>query len=278
MATRRRPSSVPRKPSLSPTRISAYLECALKYRYLYIDKIGRFYLRSRPGYSFGSTLHRVLQEFHAEGGVQSAEQMAEQLDLRWVGAGYDSAEQEEAFRSAAAEVVQLYHAASADRAADQVTTLFTEKTIKTDMGPFVLTGRVDRIDQHSDGTMEVIDYKSGRMEVTSEDVADSLAMNIYQYILRQTYPGTRVIATIYALRSGLHASAEMSDEDAERFGKDMLALGEEILSREYVSLKPERIGACEYCEFLPRCQRYWRSRGGEATDRGGVSSSGGTEG
>jgi putative RecB family exonuclease len=251
---------MPRKPTLSPTRISAYLECAMKYRYLYIDKIGRFYVRSRPGYSFGSTLHRVLQDFHAEGGVQSAEQMAAQLHQRWVAAGYESAEQEEAFRAAGAEIVQLYHSASQEQAAAEVITLFTEKTIKTDMGPFVLTGRVDRIDQHGDGTLEVVDYKSGRLEVSPEDVAGSLAMSIYQLILRRTYPGTRVVATIYALRSGMRASAEMTDEEAEQFGRDILALGEEILSRDFDGVEPERIEACEYCEFLPRCDRFWRRR------------------
>lgn len=253
--------ATPRKPSLSPTRIAAYLECALKYRYLYIDKIGRFYLRSRPGYSFGSTLHRVLQEFHAEGGVKSAEEMSAELDMRWVAAGYESKEQEQEFRDAGAEIVQAYHAAASEHASAEVITLFTEKSIKTDMGPFWLTGRVDRIDQHADGTLEVVDYKSGRTEVTTDDVAESLAMNIYQFILRRTYPGTRVFATVYALRSGMHASTEMSDEEAERFGRDILALGEEILSRDYAGLKPERIEACEYCEFISRCQRSWQ--GGE---------------
>src|SRR5689334_21595027 len=53
-----------RKPTLSPTRISTYLDCAVKYKYIYQDKIGRFYLKARAGFSLGSTLHHVLQQFH----------------------------------------------------------------------------------------------------------------------------------------------------------------------------------------------------------------------
>ena len=71
----RGPRSVTRKPALSPTKISTFLECAVKYRYVYIDKIGRFYLRSRAGYSFGSTLHHVLQQFHEQGAAHSVEEM-----------------------------------------------------------------------------------------------------------------------------------------------------------------------------------------------------------
>jgi putative RecB family exonuclease len=251
---------MPRKPTLSPTRISAYVECAMKYRYIYHDKIGRFYLKSRAGYSFGSTLHQVLQTFHQEGAVQSREELVSSVEQRWISAGYESAEQEEQFRVAGAEIAHAYHAAAAERAEQRVVTLFTEKTISTDMGPFKLTGRVDRIDQHADGALEIIDYKSGRMEVDEEDVADSLAMNIYQLILRRMYPGTRVFSTIYALRSGAQASAEMGHEEAERFAEDILALGEEILSRDYENVEPLAVPACEGCEFLPRCRQFWRAQ------------------
>lgn len=255
---------MPRKPTLSPTRIETYLTCAVKYRYIYHDKIGRFYLKARPGYSFGSTLHHVLQSFHEEvkvtGESQSVEHLHEQMEARWISAGYETPEQEAEYRARGADIVQAYHAAAQERIARQVETLWTEKTITTDLGPFKLQGRVDRIDRHADGTLEIVDYKSGRMEVTAEEVADSLAMNIYQWILRRNHPGVRVVSTLYALRSGQHASAEMTDEELETFAADILAIGEEILNRDYEAVRPVPIPACEECEFLPRCQTYWRQQ------------------
>src|SRR5258708_38816649 len=81
--------------------IATYLDCAMKYRYIYHDKIGRFYLRARPGYSFGSTLHHVLQAFHDEarvtGEAQSIERMVEQVDQKRISAGYQTPQQEEEF-------------------------------------------------------------------------------------------------------------------------------------------------------------------------------------
>jgi putative RecB family exonuclease len=252
------PSVMPRKPTLSPTSLSAYLSCAVKYRYLYIDKIGRFYLRARPGYSFGSTLHQVLQTFHEEGAAQSREELTAQVEQKWISAGYQSSEQEQEFRAAGREIVQAYHAAAIERASLQVETVATEKPIRTDMGRFVLAGRVDRIDRHTDGALEVIDYKSGRLTTSPEEVAESLAMSIYQLILRRCNPGTRVFGTIYCLRSGETGSHEMTGEEAEQFEADIRVLGEEILDRDWEYALPRRIEECEECEFLRRCETYWR--------------------
>ena len=38
-------------------------------------------------------------------------------------------------------------------------TIWVEKQLRADLGPFVLLGRLDRVDEHEDGTVEVVDYK-----------------------------------------------------------------------------------------------------------------------
>ncbi|HEV2471987.1 MAG TPA: PD-(D/E)XK nuclease family protein, partial [Chthonomonadales bacterium] len=205
------PAKRGRKPVLSPTRINTYLECAVKYRYIYLDKIGRYYLRARSYYSFGSTLHQVLQGFHESGGEQSSDEMAQALHAGWIDAGYQSAEQEAEHLAAGEQIVRAYHAGYAERETQQIETIATEKSIRFDMGPFVLAGRVDRIDRHPDGLLEIIDYKSGRMEVTPEEIAADLAMSCYQLILRRLFPAQQVTATIYCLRNGATATYRMSD-------------------------------------------------------------------
>ena len=253
-------ASIPRKPTLSPTRIRTFLECAVKYRSVYIDKLGKFYLRSRAGFSFGSTLHHVLQEFHQEGATHTPEEMVTRLETNWIGAGYESAEQEQTHRTAGEQIVQAYHAAHRERAEQRVETWATEKTITSDMGRFKLTGRVDRIDRHADGRLEIIDYKSGRQETSAEEVAGSLAMNCYQLILRRLYPDTPVFATIYCLRSGYQASYALEGETLNTFERDLIELGHTILDTDYAPLTPERVPACDDCDFYSRCSRFWRQQ------------------
>ena len=248
----------PKKPALSPTRILTYLECPMKYRYIYVDRIGRYYLHALPQFSLGSSLHRALQDFHAEGTALTREQLVERLQQSWIPAGFADQTEEEAFRRAAQEMVEAYHSVGQERVESGIEILFLEKILRTDMGRFLLMGRVDRVDRHPDGSLEIIDYKSGRMAVAPEDVAEDLAMGIYQLILRRLYPGTRVFATIYCLRTGVHASAEMRSEEAEEFAARITVLGEEIVFRDYEGVVPVRIPACEECPFRRRCEAFWR--------------------
>ncbi|MGC8667865.1 MAG: RecB family exonuclease [Chthonomonadales bacterium] len=253
--------AVPKKPVLSPTRFLTYLECPMKYRYIYVDRIGRFYLHARPQFSLGTAVHRALQAFHAEGTALSQEELMERLHQSWVPAGFADRQEEEAFRQAAQEMIAAYHSVGQARAEAGVQTLLLEKVLRTDMGRFLLMGRVDRVDRHADGSLEIVDYKSGRLTVAPEDVASDLAMGIYQLILRRLYPGARVFATIYCLRSGVHASAEMAPHEAEEFSCRITELGEEIAFRDYEgegAPVPLRISACSECPFLRRCEAFWR--------------------
>ena len=248
-----------RKPTLSPTRINTYLECAVKYKYIYQDKIGRFYTKARAGYSFGSTLHNVLQDFHEQGAIHTPEEMVEELQQKWIGAGYASQEQEQAQREAGQQIVQAYHTAHQERIQAHVETIATEKTLSCDMGRFKLSGRVDRIDRHADGRLEIIDYKSGRWDTSAEEVANSLAMCCYQLILKRMHPDAPVCATIYCLRSGNQATAELADDTLEEFARELTDLGHHILDEDYDALRPVPLDICPECDFLPRCARYWQA-------------------
>ena len=250
----------PRKPELSPTRIKTFLICRMMYRLEYVERVGRFYHRANPGYAFGSTLHQTLQRFHEAGGAEalSADELIAHLDLSWQSQGYQDVAHETAERAEAVRILQAYHAAARDEA--ETRTFLTEKVLKLDMGAFVLTGRIDRIDEHeSDGSLEIIDYKSGRSQVTSQDVQDSLAMAIYQLLVKRNWPERRVFATIVALRTGEAASAVYSDDELAEFEEEIGGVGLEIIETDFESVVPVPLrDACPDCDFLRLCSRTWQ--------------------
>jgi len=177
----------PKKPEFSPTRLRSFLSCPMMYRLDYVDKVGRFYHRARAGFTFGSTLHQALQTFHQDGGTAavSAPELVAMMETVWQSQGYESAAHEAEYKVEAVRILEVYHAASEARA-EETRPFLIEKMLKWDMGPFVLTGRIDRIDEHlSDGALEIVDYKSGRMSVTEADVKSALAMSICCIFLRK---------------------------------------------------------------------------------------------
>ncbi len=252
----RQTGNVPRKPSVSPSKITTYLACPVKFRYTYLDPRARWLLRSKSYYSFGTTLHRVLQRFHDSGdtGVETTSEVLAAYEESWIDAGYNSAEEMAEAFGEGRQILERY----VGDALSQPTgakTLFVERQFRFDFGDFVLIGRVDRVDEYEDGTLEVVDYKSGRQSVTDEDVAADIAMNCYQLLLKKKFPDRNVRSRIIALRSASSASHSMSDIELEEFERDISMIAREIITENFDERKPVRKPMCESCDFLVICQQ-----------------------
>ncbi|MEN6520384.1 MAG: PD-(D/E)XK nuclease family protein [Armatimonadota bacterium] len=253
----------PRKPEISPTKLRMYLGCQLMYKLVYITRVGRYYYSPNIGDSFGGSLHRALNDFHAAGGheTQTPEQLVERMKNTWVGAGYNSREEEKEYIEFGAKILEEYYE---NLKSVESTTLFTECRLKYDMGDFALVGRIDRLDERSDGALEVIDYKTGRRDVTNEEVANDLAMSIYQLLVKKNYPGKRVVATIQCLSNGRSATAELSDEELLELEEMIRKVAAEMLViTEGTEIPPVRNNICGGCSFFKICERRARISGQE---------------
>ena len=248
---------MPRKPTLSPSRITTYLACPVKYRWTYVDSRGKWYLRAHTYYSFGTTIHRVLERFHntEDSGVTTTAEALAAYEESWIDAGFTSAEEmAEAFGEG--KIILERHIEDACKRPVTAKTLYVERQLRLDMGEFNLVGRLDRVDELEDGTLEIVDYKSGRETVDPDEVRFDLAMNCYQLLLKRKFPDRSVKATIIALRTGSCASASMTDGEMDEFTRDLTLLGSEILTADYYDLIPKAKGLCTHCDFLPLCRRH----------------------
>lgn len=246
-----------RLPTLSPSKITTYLACPVKYRWTYVDPRGKWYLRSKSYYSFGNTLHRVLERFHdsEEAGVTTTQEVLAAYEESWIDAGFSSAEEMQEAYGEGKEILERYVAETEIRP-KLANTIYIEKLFSQKMAGFRLVGRVDRVDEHEDGSLEIIDYKSGRESVDEEEVATDIAMGVYELLVKRKHPLQRVFATIIALRTGAQASWEMPIEEMEVFEKDLQLLGDRILTEDYDELIPVFKPICTRCDFLPLCRKH----------------------
>jgi putative RecB family exonuclease len=221
-----------------------------------MDARGKWYLRSKSYYSFGTTLHKVLERFHDSGdvGVTTVGDALKVYEESWLEAGYSSPEEmQEAFGEGRDIVINTIE--DELKRDPDVRTVAVEKFLKHDLGPFALIGRIDRIDQYPDGTLEIVDYKSGRSRVTEEDVKSDLAMACYQLLIRKNFPGVPVKATIHALRAKMKATASMTNEETAAFEADIRVLGEQILATSIEDHSPSTKQLCDECDFLALCRK-----------------------
>lgn len=246
-----------RKPTLSPTKITTYLACPVKYRWTYLDPRGRMLLRAKSYYSFGTTLHRVLEQFHdtEQTGVTTTAEVLAAYEEGWIDAGFASAEEMAEVFGEGKEILERY-VAEEKQSQRKAKTLFVEKQLRLDLGDFALIGRIDRVDEYEDGTLEIVDYKSGRQEVTQEDVENDIAMLCYQLLMRHKFPDQPVCATILALRSGRRATVAATDAQLAEFQADLVVLGRQILSEQLEDHQPVAKPLCVNCDFRSLCSQY----------------------
>ncbi len=252
-----------RKPSLSPSKLTCYLACPHKYYWTYESPHGQWFLKAHSYFSFGQSLHRALETFHKSHGVgvPVQESLAGALEESWIDSGYSSADEMQAAFGEAKQILESY-------AEDFVTgtqgvdpgaeVLFIEKSLRKPMGVWDLIGRADRIDLLSvEGvrTVDIVDYKSARSGVTSEEVATDIAMSCYALMVRDLFPGDRIRTTIHALKSKEKASHDFSEEELDEFAFSVRELGDTIRNHHWEEFHPRSKRLCTTCEFISLCRK-----------------------
>ncbi len=242
--------------SLSPSKITTYLACPIKYRWTYLDPRGRIYLRSKSYFSFGTSLHKVLQRFHDSGdaGVTTLDEAAAALEESWIDAGYANAEEMTQALAEGKEIISSY-VEQVQKAPVTAKTLYVEKTLKVTIEDFILVGRLDRVDEWDDGTLEILDYKTGRSGVTNEEAAEDLALCVYQLLVKKHHPDRKVCASIIAVRSGEKGTFSLSESELSLLEKDLKSICDEILTRDYETIIPKVKNLCPKCDFLKLCRK-----------------------
>jgi len=246
-----------RKPTFSPTKLTTYLTCRVKYHWAYMTPYGRLMRRPNPAFAFGANLHRALEFFHTAGGAEklSPDEFRHALERLWSDAGFESAQQSEAFKQHGHALVSQYYEAQAAQPTEAVV-LFTERTLRRDMGRYILTGRIDRVDEHPDGALEIIDYKSGRADIDEEQVRSDLALHCYALLLQEIYPDRPLWIAIYALRPNKKVAVPLDADALAEFRELLDALVGQILDEDWDTLTPRWIPHCAGCEFLELCVRH----------------------
>lgn len=242
-----------RRLTLSPTRLSDYMRCPRFYWYLYHKKYRR---RPHGALSLGATLHRSLESVHAPD-RPSLEELLARYQRDWSGAGFDSAEEEAAQREAGAAMLQRYYE-QAPPPEEAPQTILREKMLKMDRGFYVLQGRIDRLDQAPDGTLEIVDYKSGRSGVTEEQVRGDVGLMVYETLVRHHFPAFPVRVAIHALRPNQRVTVERTDAERQAAAAMIDGVAQAIANEQDWRgvAHPDHCIGCDFERFCPD----WRAR------------------
>jgi putative RecB family exonuclease len=209
--------------ALSYSSYRTYLECPLRWKFLYIDRIPE---TPRGYFTFGRVVHSVLEELlrplvvpgarragesesqrtldewqsrsrATDNPWMSREEMLVLYDRSWSGDGYTNPDEESRYRNLGRELLSQYY----DRLVrERPRPVSVEEHLEARWDGIPIHGYIDRIDRGAGGGLEILDYKTSR-ELSAGDAKESDQLTLYQVLVERNYSEPVEGLTLYHLRS-----------------------------------------------------------------------------
>lgn len=228
---------------VSYSKLRAHLECPLQFKMRYLDNRRT---PPRPAGAVGLSLHRALELFHKEGGGD-VEFLLECYDAVWVHPGFSNPHEEMEWYNEGRAVLEGFLEKDAKFGSKPVK---LEAEFKVPLGHHVLRGMVDRVDEHPDGSIEVIDYKTFDGTATPEQVAEDLQLLIYGIGVREGFGLTPTWLTKYFIRSGERVRAPYDPAREARIKDLVREQADKMAGTEF----PPDTSFCPRCMFKDSCR------------------------
>ncbi|MEE9247859.1 MAG: PD-(D/E)XK nuclease family protein [Dehalococcoidia bacterium] len=232
---------------LSYSQISAYQTCSLFYKFQYIDKLPR---KAKPYFSFGNTMHRCAQYFFRKDrkAPPDLNDFLDYYERSWVSAGYATREKEEADRALGRKILTTFWELNSR---DYRPALATEQWFTIDVGGVPFRGYIDKIDISPGGGLIILDYKSGKREISRADVEESLQLSMYQLGARGIWLLPVEKLSLYHLRTNSVVEVNARDEDTlDEARETVLAVADGISKGEFEP-RLNFTCPCDYSQLCP---------------------------
>jgi DNA helicase II / ATP-dependent DNA helicase PcrA len=173
---------------LSASAVDTYERCPLQFK---LERDWRMPRDIPAAMQYGAAMHRVLRTYYDSvraGRPKSDDELLELLREDLSSAGLQDRYQHELYEKQGIEQLREFLEASRATTAHEV--LHTEESFETRFGEIAVVGRIDRIDRAPDGSVVILDYKTGKAR-TQEDADESLQLSIYALAAQEKW-GYRV--------------------------------------------------------------------------------------
>lgn len=245
--------------SCTPTRLTTWLDCPRRYRFTYLDRPTPPKGPPWAHNSLGSAVHLALAGWHRlPVAARTPEAAGRLLAEVWLTEGFRDGDQSAQWRERAREMVMAY-VARLDPADEP---LGVERTVGARTHRLAFSGRVDRLDRRGD-QLVVVDYKTGRRRLTTQDARSSLALALYALAVGRMFHTADVRVELHHLPTGEVVGHDHTPESVGRHLRRAEAVADEASAADAAfrggdpdaaERFPAQVSpACRWCDFLRVC-------------------------
>lgn len=255
------------------TQLKVFDTCPRQYRYAHILQIP---VMSKHGYtfSFGKTMHLTLQRFfdriknsaeNSQGalfvapagrvntgaaGAPSLEDLFNIYQESWIDDWYQGKEHMEKYRENGRRILREFYEKHKN---NFPTPKYLEQPFNLKIGEFTLKGQIDRADKLPDGTVEIIDYKTGKVPAEEKLTKEQKEQLLIYQLAAQEVLGEKVSKlTYYYLEENLPLSFIGSPDDLIDLRENIVEVINNIRKGDFTATPSKHI--CGRCDFMSICE------------------------
>ena len=245
--------------TLSPSRASDFMSCALLYRFRVIDRIPE---RPSPAAVRGTIVHAVLEHlFDLPAAERTLEAATAMLGPQWRSlldteselADLFAGEEEQArWLAEAEEMLRRYFSLEDPRHLEPARRELYVETVLD--GGLRLRGYVDRLDVAETGEVRVVDYKTGTAPSEIFEARALFQMKFYALVLWHLHGHVPRLLQLMYLGNGEVLRYEPDERDLRATERKLMALWRAIQrARSNGDWRPRPSRLCDWCDHQARC-------------------------
>ncbi|MBN2177137.1 MAG: PD-(D/E)XK nuclease family protein [Demequinaceae bacterium] len=251
-----------RAPALSPSRASDFRQCPLLFRLRTIDQVPE---PPSAAATQGTLVHSVLEKlFDLPARVRTLEAAIGMLRPAWdelltrnpgLGTLHETSEEVEDWLGEAAQKLETYFTLeNPQRLEPDAREQFLEWQMPE--GP-LLRGIIDRVDVAPDGSIRIVDYKTGKAPAPQYGQQAKFQMRFYALLVSHLRGRLPSVLQLLYLKDGGTFALHPTDEDLDLVQHEILEVWAAIRDAATRSEWPPRRGQlCAWCNFHALCPEF----------------------